>query len=321
VRDWVSFAEIKSRVTLAQVLRSYQVDWLRGSGRGQYRGRCPIHRGQGREAFHVHLERGVFHCFACGAGGHVLDLVAAMEGCSIRAAALRLQGSQAAASMAAGAAQGAAGRKLVTKKTEGNPPLGFSLDVDRRHPYLARRGIDDATASHFGVGYFSGRGLMRGRIAIPIHDDQGRLVAYCGRTVEAGDPRYRFPAGFQKSQVLFNYHRARVAAGDRVIVVEGFFDCMRVHQAGLPGVVALMGARLSASQQELLTGRFSRIVLLLDGDATGRTAAAQIAGDLASESDVTELLLPPGVQPDQMAADQIRRILGEEERSQGIGTN
>jgi DNA primase len=186
---------------------------------------------------------------------------------------------------------------------------------------LARRGIDDATASYFGVGYFSGRGLMRGRVAIPIHDDQGRLVAYCGRTVEAGDPRYRFPAGFQKSQVLFNYHRVCVAAGDRVIVVEGFFDCMRVHQAGFAGVVALMGARLSASQQELLTSRFSKIVLLLDGDATGRTATAQIAVDLASASDVTELLLPPGVQPDQMAADRIRRVLGEREKSQGIGTN
>jgi DNA primase len=93
MRDWVSFSEIKSRVRLDQVLHSYQVDWLRRSGLHQYRGRCPIHQGQGTEAFHANLERGVFHCFACGAGGNVLDFIAAMEGCSIREAALRLQGS------------------------------------------------------------------------------------------------------------------------------------------------------------------------------------------------------------------------------------
>jgi DNA primase len=315
VREWVSFAEIKNRVTLAQVLRCYQVDWLRRSGVGQYRGRCPIHRGRGVEAFHVNLERGLFHCFACGAGGNVLDLVAAMEGCSIRDAALRLQGSH-TASLAPGMVRGATRRKLVTKKRACNPPLGFSLDVDRRHPYLAQRGIDAATTDYFGVGYFSGRGLMRGRIAIPIHDDPGRLVAYCGRAVDGTDPRYRFPAGFQKSEVLFNYHRARGAAGDQVIVVEGFFDCMRVHQAGFACVVALMGAHLSGAQQELLTGRFSKIVLLLDGDATGRAATSQIAGSLAPADSVTQLLLPPGVQPDQMAADQIRQVLagaGEKE--------
>ena len=46
MRDWVSFAEIKKRITLEQVLRSYEVDWLRHSGIDQYRGRCPIHHGQ-----------------------------------------------------------------------------------------------------------------------------------------------------------------------------------------------------------------------------------------------------------------------------------
>jgi len=320
VRDWVSFAEIKSRVTLAQVLRCYQVDWLRRSGLGQYRGRCPIHGGQGREAFQVNLERGLFHCFACGAGGNVLDLVAAMEGCSIRDAALRLQGSH-ATSLAPGTARGATPRKLVTKKRTCNPPLGFSLDVDRRHLYLAQRGIDAATTDSFGVGYFNGHGLMHGRIAIPIHDGQGRLVAYGGRAVDGIEPRYRFPAGFQKSQVLFNYHRAHGVAGDQVIVVEGFLDCMRVHQAGFPGVVALMGAYLSAAQKELLTGRFSKIVLLLDGDATGRAATSQIADSLAPASAVTRLLLPPGVQPDQMTAEQIRQALAETGRREGIDAN
>src|SRR5688500_5999695 len=92
--EWVSFSRIKSQVRLEQVLRSYRVDWLRRSGPQHYRGRCPIHQGEGAEAFHANLERNVFHCFACGAGGNVLDFVAAMENCSIRQAALRLQFGQ-----------------------------------------------------------------------------------------------------------------------------------------------------------------------------------------------------------------------------------
>jgi DNA primase len=233
--EWVDFAEIKQRITLEQVLRSYGVNWLRRSGVDQFRGRCPIHRGQGKEAFHANLKRSIFHCFACGAGGNVLDFVAAMEGSSIRKAALRLQGHGDDSSLkVAPAAMGRPERKLVTKKRSINPPLDFALELDRRHPYLARRGIDRPTADHFRVGYFSGRGLMNGRLAIPIHDDGGRLVAYCGRTVDGGEPRYRFPAGFQKSHVLFHYDRARAAGGDQVIVVEGFFDCMRCTKQAFP---------------------------------------------------------------------------------------
>lgn len=322
MRDWVNFAEIKSQVKLAAVLHSYGVDWLRHSGPAQqYRGRCPMHEGQGTGAFHAHLGRGVFHCFACGAGGNVLDFVAAMEGCSIREAALRLQGSHGQGGRPAGVpAGGPRRRELVTKKREVNQPLSFALNVDRRHSYLAGRGLRPRTVDHFGVGYCA-RGLMQGRIAIPIHDDQGRLVAYCGRALEEDAPRYRFPGGFQKAQVLFNYHRARATSAHRVIVVEGFFDCMRVHQAGYPCVVALMGARLSSAQKDLLAGRFACVVLLLDGDQTGRTATEQIAGDLAPECSVTQVLLPPEMQPDQMAAADIHHALTREERRQEISAN
>lgn len=230
---WVNFSEIKSRVTIEQVLRSYRVDWLRRSGARQYRGRCPIHAGQGEEAFHANFRQNLFHCFACGAGGNVLDLVAAMEACTVREAALRLRASQ-----VSGQPSEPGQRQLVTEKRTVNSPLGFSLTLDRRHSYLIRRGIDAATADWFEVGYYRGGGLMSGRIAIPIHDKHGRLVAYCGRAIDGGAaPRYRFPSGFQKSHVLFNYHRALETSRNRLIVVEGFFDCMRVP----PGRFSLRG--------------------------------------------------------------------------------
>jgi hypothetical protein len=89
MQNWVDFAAIKGSVELAPLLRHYQVK-LRRSGRDQYRGCCPIHDGDSREAFHANLSQNVFHCFACGAGGTVLDFVAAMERCSLRDAALKL---------------------------------------------------------------------------------------------------------------------------------------------------------------------------------------------------------------------------------------
>lgn len=319
---WVSFAEIQERVSLEQVLRSYRVDWLRPSGPDQYRGRCPIHGGEGRDAFQVNVKRSVFHCFACGAGGNQLDFVAALEGCSVRQAALRLQQRYglADAGRTAPQARYCSPRegKLVTKKREGNPPLSFALALNGAHPYLADRGLTPVTAAHFGVGFFAGPGLMSGRIAIPIHDEHGRLIGYCGRAVDPGAARYRFPRGFQKSQALFNYHRAcdigAASGGHSVIVVEGFFDCMRVHQAGFRCVVGLMGATLSAAQRQLVVRRFSNVVLLLDGDPTGRAATGRMAAALRPACRVTELSPGSGRQPDQLSADQIRQILVQPER-------
>ena len=87
--DWVDFAAVKRSVPLALIFERYHVK-LRRSGRDQYRGHCPIHHGEGPEAFHANLSRNIFHCFSCGAGGSGLDFVAAIEGCTLREAALRL---------------------------------------------------------------------------------------------------------------------------------------------------------------------------------------------------------------------------------------
>jgi len=73
-------------------------------------------------------------------------------------------------------------------------------------------------------------GLLRGRIVIPIHNASGELIAYAGPAIDGQEPKYRFPAGFRKSLVLFNLHRAIATNGKTMIAVEGFFDTIAVHQ-------------------------------------------------------------------------------------------
>lgn len=309
---WVNFAEMKAAVSMRLVLKDYGVlEKLRRSGWEQYRGCCPIHRGEGRDAFHAHLGKNVFHCFACGAGGNVLDLVAELEQCSAREAALRLQRRYGVGGLAPAPRQSEPGEgKLVTEKRERNPVLPFSLPgLVADHPYVSGRGLSPETAFRFEIGYHAGPGIMAGRVAIPIRDEHGRLVAYCGRSVAAEPPRYKFPARFRKSAVLFNYHRAATGSHNRVVVVEGFFDCMRVHQAGFTSVVALMGSALSPQQGDLLAGRFAEIVLMLDGDPAGQAGACDAAARLARRRSVQRVLLAPGRQPDQMSDEEIRQAL------------
>ena len=161
-----------------------------------------------------------------------------------------------------------------TAPGESNRPLAFTLQgIDPHHPYLAGRGVDSNTAAHFGIGFYPGKGSMEGRIIIPIHNEEGILVAYAGRSLGQTEPRYKFPARFRKSLVLFNLHRA-VHHGKAVIVVEGFFDCFNVYQAGFPCVVALMGCSLSHRQEALLQQHFRQVTLMLDGDNAGRRAGA-----------------------------------------------
>jgi DNA primase len=298
-------------VRMEAVLRRYQVKDLRGRG-DRYRGRCPIHQGEGRDAFHVDVRRKIFHCFSCGAGGDVLELVALLSRCTLRDAAGQLE------AWFPGSATSAApvpSQRVTKGNISVNPPLQFTLrGVDGAHAYLAARAVDGRTAARFGVGFYGGTGIMRGRVVIPIHDEHGRLVAYAGRSVDGQQPRYRFPAGFGKSQVLFNFHRAAATSEDTAIVVEGFFDCLRVSGAGLENVVALLGTELYEHPARLLCERFDRVLLMLDGDAAGRQARGRIVGRLRDRCEVRLIELTEGVQPDQLPDHVLRQLIEQRDK-------
>lgn len=303
---WIEFAAIKRAVPLMAALEHYGIDGLRRSGQNQLRGRCPLHAGEGRETFHVNTAEQVFHCFSCGAGGSVLDLVAAVEGCGLREAALKLSGWASAMGKVVPPPP-----PTVTKKTK-LAPLRFRLrGVDVRHPYLAARGIREATAREFGIGFYAGPGLMSQRLVIPLDDEAGRLVGYAGRSLDGSEPRYRFPPGFAKSQVVFNLHRAAATRRSTVIVVEGFIDCLKAYQAGFGSVVALMGSALYEHQRQMLVQRFRQFVLMLDGDAAGRRAAAVVSSQLSAACSVRVVQLTENTQPDQLSEHALQELLAQ----------
>ena len=326
-REWVDFKAVKQTVSMEMAVACYGV-MLRRVDRTYLRGRCPLpthHSKSSNQTFIVNTDKNAWACHSdscAGArsgriGGNVLDFVATMENCSIRHAALRLQewfivtteppkGPAPAHPQDVRSTTGIPCASDSVTGEMGNRPLPFTLKgINYSHPYLGDRGITEETAKYFGIGFFPGNGSMQGKIVVPIHNEDEVLVAYAGRALAQSEPKYKFPALFRKSLVLFNLHRA-VKYGKTVIVVEGFFDCLKVHQAGLPCVVALMGCSLSPHQEQLLRGHFDEVILMLDGDKAGRTAGPTIAARLVSTLSTRIVEVPAGSQPDQLGADQIR---------------
>ena len=147
---------------------------------------------------------------------------------------------------------------------------------------------------------------MSGRVVIPIHNERGELVAYAGRSIDGSEPRYKFPAGFHKAAVLFNLHRVETAR--EVVLVEGFFDCMKLWQAGF-APVALMGCSLSEQQERLLVERFQIAVLLLDGDEAGKLGTDECLLRLGRRMWVKAVVVPEGKQPDKLSVEELRGVM------------
>ena len=273
---WIDFKALRAKLDFEQVLRHYGVEVHR-KGR-QHQGLCPLPGHDGKKnlpSFSANLERGIFHCFGCKAKGNVLEFAALMErvslknGAAIRKVALKLQeqfcpelsdhAKEPAQKPAPPPEQNDDGRVAV------NAPLDFELKgLDATHPYLFGRGFSVETIRHFGLG-FCNRGMLKNRIAIPLHDKDGQLIGYAGRVVDDAivnedNPRYRFPGTrerngiiheFRKSLFLYNGFRIPEPV-DRLIVVESFTAVWWLHQHGYLHAVATMGVDCSPEQAALI---------------------------------------------------------------------
>jgi DNA primase len=268
--QYVDFKAVKASVSMLQILDHYGLTERFKRNNDSLSGSCPLHNGDNPTQFRVSLSKNCWNCFGqCKRGGNVLDFVALKESVPLRQAALRIS-EWFNLSFEAPTTNGKGGTGKETtnparsqariKSANGgedacpNKPLGFQLqNLDAAHPYLKERGLSKEAVTEFGLGYCA-KGSMSGRIVIPIHNAEGQLIAYAGRwpgEPTEGTPKYRLPAGFKKAQELFNIHRAIQQPPDvPLVIVEGFFDCIKLWQHGLKRVVALMGTAASSSRDK-----------------------------------------------------------------------
>jgi DNA primase len=329
---WIDFKDLRQHLSFEQVLRHYNVEVKRKGN--QHQGFCPLptHGGKRRSpSFSANLERGIFHCFGCGAKGNVLEFAALMEkknpedGKELRSVALLLQERFGPAvgdtpEMRREPKQAKSDEKALPVVV--NAPLDFELKgLNQAHGYLPGRGFTLATIVTFGLGHAS-RGSLKDRIAIPLHDQAGQLVGYAGRVVDDStigeeNPRYRLPTKrersgviheFRKTLFLYNGYRIKEPVDD-LVVVEGFPSVWWFHQGGIPNVVATMGSDCSDEQAQLIASLVrphGRIWIIPDGDEAGERYAATLLLKLSPHRLVRWIQLAADDQPTDLSVEQLK---------------
>jgi DNA primase len=331
-KNWVDFKEVKNAVSMQMMLDKYGVK-LKKSG-DNHVGCCPIHKGTNGRQFSVNLKKNIWQCFGdCQTGGNVMDFTAMMEfgnknAASIRKAALRLKSwflidapSQKSEvkrdpeEPAGGSKPGDENGQDADKKE--NKPLTFELKhLDQDHPWFSSRDISPDTVSYFGLGLQKKGKTIANRVAIPIHDHAGQLVAYCGKAINKNqikkEGKYKLPAKFIKSDVLYNLHRQKKDF-KALILVESFISVWKLHQMGFSCSVALMGSRLTQAQEKLITGFLGphkRVICMFDADEAGKKCTLDCLNRLSSSVFVKTVDISPyGKKPHLLTLEQIHACL------------
>jgi len=326
---------VRDRAPIQEIVKKY-VPTLQKKGRN-YIGLCPFHK-EKTPSFTVSAEKQIFYCFGCHTGGNVFTFISKMERLTFPESVVflgNMLGISVKDEQARGRNDELEGLKKINLaamsfyKNMINSPRGTSARA-----YLLNRGLADQsiTGFHLGfapddwgalAGYFrkinvnhaeaSRLGLLsssnkdgslhyydrfRGRIIFPILNRNNEVIAFGGRIIEGGEPKYlNSPESelFQKRNVLYglNVARQHIASLGRAIVVEGYLDVIGCHQAGIQNVVAPLGTALTEIQVRLLARFCSEIILLFDADSAGINASLRSLDVLKDISvDVKVAVLP-----------------------------
>ncbi len=333
--------ELLARVDIVEIIDSRVP--LKKAGR-EYKGCCPFHD-EKTPSFTVSPGKQFYHCFGCGAHGTAIGFLMDYDNLGFRETVEELASRcSMLIPESAGTDNPAERRKqadLYSVLDKANKHFQQRLrQSDTARNYLINRGLSGEIAARFELGFardswddlmnsltadnisrqdMETAGLIssneqgrvydkfRQRIMFPIHDQRGRVIAFGGRIIGDGEPKYlnspETPV-FHKGKELYGLHQALNAMGkqNQALVVEGYMDVIALVQSGIENVVAALGTATTTSHIELLLRRCDEIIFCFDGDRAGRQAAWRaLENALPSMRDGKQasfLFLPEGEDPD-----------------------
>jgi DNA primase len=335
---------VRDSADITRVISDYVA--LKGSG-NSLKGLCPFHS-EKTPSFTVNRDKQLFFCHGCKVGGDVFEFVKLAERVTFPEA-VRIVAEKSGIPIPAhtGMADEKADqrRELLELHEKAAAYFRKMISTEEAGPareVLQKRKINGEFAERFDLGYAPHSGLLnylnpgdpvgsglfvkndrgevydrfRRRLMFPICNERGKVIAFGGRALGDAQPKYLNSAEsplYTKSYVLYGLHLARNSAqkAGRMVVVEGYFDCLSLHQNGIENVVASCGTSLTQQQVALAARYVPEIVMNYDPDAAGQTAMRKsIELLLARNLRVRILKLPQGLDPDDFVRQEGPEVYG-----------
>jgi len=340
--------ELIARADIVEIIGSRVT--LKKAGR-EYKACCPFHD-EKTPSFWVSPDKQFYHCFGCGAHGTALgflmqyDQLPFPEAVEDLAGRLGLTVPHEGGAVSAPADDMAPLYALLARVAEFYA-ANLQSNVRARN-YAQARGLTPAIIERFQIGYaadawdevlkrfgasaeqrraLAATGLIierasggegfydrfRDRLMFPIRDTRGRVIAFGGRVLDQGEPKYMNSPEtvlFHKGKELYGLYESRLARQSlkRLLVVEGYMDTVRLHQASLSYAVATLGTATTPDHLRRVFRLVSELVFCFDGDRAGRAAAWRALQNALPEAregrEIRFLFLPEGEDPDSLVGSE-----------------